>query len=145
MEHRRCIVPDSAPRTFGFAEHVVGIRGRELDPDAEVCAHVASDGSFKHRVGVKFEDVYDRTRLLWRACKCLMVKSIVSRRTCVVFILQEPHPHVVGVVVDAEQTLAEAMWGGGIDWSSHVSGQVEEGAGWFRASGADARCRCGFV
>ena len=48
-------VPDSAPRTFGFAEHVVGVRGREMDPDAKACAHPTSDNSFKHRVGVKLE------------------------------------------------------------------------------------------
>jgi hypothetical protein len=30
-------------------------------------------------------------------------------RTCVVFRLKEPHPHVVGVVVDYEQAVEEAM------------------------------------
>jgi hypothetical protein len=34
--------------------------GRELDPNAEVCAHLASDGSFKHIVGVKLEDLCER-------------------------------------------------------------------------------------
>jgi hypothetical protein len=38
-------------------------------------------------------------------------------RTCAVFRLKEPHPYVVGVVVDDEQVVAEAMWGGDIDWS----------------------------
>jgi hypothetical protein len=64
-------------------------------------------------------------------------------RTCVVFRLKEPHPHVVGVVVDYEQAIAETMWGGDIDWSLEISGQVEEGAGWFRASGSVARCNYG--
>jgi hypothetical protein len=67
-------------------------------------------------------------------------------RTCIVFRLQEPHPHVVGVVVvDDEQAIAEAMWGGDIDWSREISGHVEEWAGWFRASGGFARFSCGFV
>jgi hypothetical protein len=66
-------------------------------------------------------------------------------RTCVVFRLKEPHPHVVSVVVDDEQAIAEAMWGGDSDWSPEVSGQIEEGARWFRASGGVARCSCGFV
>ena len=66
-------------------------------------------------------------------------------RTCVVFRLKEPHPHVVGVVVDDEQALAEAMWGGDIDRAPEVSGQVEEGVGWLRASGCVAWCSCGFV
>ena len=64
MEHRRRIISDSAPRTFGFAEHVVGVRGRELDSDAEVCAHVAGKSNFKHRVQVKFYDRCERARLL---------------------------------------------------------------------------------
>jgi hypothetical protein len=66
-------------------------------------------------------------------------------RTCVVFRLQEPHPHVVGMVVDDKQAIAEAMWGGDVDRSPVVSEHVEEGAGWFRASGGVARCSCGFV
>jgi hypothetical protein len=66
-------------------------------------------------------------------------------RTCVVFRLKEPHPHVVGLVVDDEQALAEAMWGGHIDRSPEISGQLKEGAGWLRASGCVAWCSCGFV
>jgi hypothetical protein len=42
---------------------VVGVWGRELHPDAEVCAHMASDNSFKHIVGVKLEDRCERARL----------------------------------------------------------------------------------
>jgi hypothetical protein len=38
-------------------------------------------------------------------------------RTSIVFRLKEPHPHEVGVVVDDEHVVAEAMWGGDIDWS----------------------------
>jgi hypothetical protein len=48
-------------------------------------------------------------------------------------------------VVDDEQAVAEAMWGGDIVWSLDISGHVEEGAKWFRASGGVARCSCGFV
>jgi hypothetical protein len=66
-------------------------------------------------------------------------------RTCVVFKLKEPHPHVVGVVVDDEQAVAETMWGGDIDRAPKINGQVEEGVGWFRASGCVARCSFGFV
>jgi hypothetical protein len=66
-------------------------------------------------------------------------------RTCVVFRLKEPHPHVVGVVVDDEQAVAEAMWEGDIDMSPKISGQAEERAEWLRASGCFARCNCGFV
>jgi hypothetical protein len=65
-------------------------------------------------------------------------------RTCVVFILKEPQPHVVGVVVDDEQAVAETMWGGDIDRAPEISGHVEEGVGWFHASGCVARCNCGF-
>jgi hypothetical protein len=60
VEHRRSIVPDSVPWAFGFAEHVMGIGGRELYPDAEAGAHLAGDNSFKHIVGVKFNDRCER-------------------------------------------------------------------------------------
>jgi hypothetical protein len=39
---------------------------------------------------------------------------------CVVFRLEEPHPHVVCVAVDTEQALAEAMWG----WDIHSAPYV---------------------
>jgi hypothetical protein len=58
---RRCA--DSAPRAFGFAEHVMGIWGRELYSDAEACAHLAGDKSFNHRVRVEFYDRCERARL----------------------------------------------------------------------------------
>jgi hypothetical protein len=67
------------------------------------------------------------------------------QKNCFQLRLQEPHPYVVGVVVDDEQAIAEAMWEGDNDWSPAVSGHVEEGTGWFRASGGVARCSCGFV
>mmetsp|Transcript_14020 Transcript_14020/g.24847 ORF Transcript_14020/g.24847 Transcript_14020/m.24847 type:complete len:207 (-) Transcript_14020:420-1040(-) len=104
VEHRRCIVPDGAPGTFGLAEHVVGVWGRELYPDAEVCAHLASDSSFKHRVRVKFEDRCERARLgVMAGMQVFDVQEDGFQfRTCVVFRLKEPHPHVVGVVVDDE-------------------------------------------
>jgi hypothetical protein len=66
-------------------------------------------------------------------------------RTCIVFGLEEPHPHVMGVVVNDEQAVAEAMWGGDIDRSPEVGGHVEEGTGGFRAGNSVARCSCGFM
>jgi hypothetical protein len=36
-------------------------------------------------------------------------------RTRIVFGLEEAHPHVMGVVVNDKQTVAEAMWGGDVD------------------------------
>jgi hypothetical protein len=63
---------------------------------------------------------------------------------CVVFGLEEPHPHVMGMVVDDEQELAEAMWGGDINMTPKVRGHVE-GTGWFRASGGVAWCNNGLV
>jgi hypothetical protein len=36
-------------------------------------------------------------------------------RTRIVFGLEEPHSHVMGVVVNDEQALAETMWGGDVD------------------------------
>jgi hypothetical protein len=47
-ENRRSIVPDSAPRTFGFAEHVMGIGGRKLHPEAKASAHLAGDTNLKY-------------------------------------------------------------------------------------------------
>jgi hypothetical protein len=41
VEHRKSIALDSAPGTFGFAEHVMGIGSRKLHPDAEASAHMA--------------------------------------------------------------------------------------------------------
>jgi pyrimidine deaminase RibD-like protein len=34
--------------------------------------------------------------------------------------LQEPHPHVVCVVIDDEHAVAEAMWGWDIDMTPNV-------------------------
>jgi hypothetical protein len=111
VQHRRRIVPDSAPRTFGFAEHVVSVWGRELYPNAEVCAHMASGNNFKHIVGVKLEDWCERARLGVMAGMHVfdVQEDCFQLRTCVVFRVQEPHPHVVGVVVDDEQAVPEAM------------------------------------
>jgi hypothetical protein len=66
-------------------------------------------------------------------------------RTRIVFELEEPHPHVMGVVVNDEQAVAEAMWGGDVERSPEVRGRVEEGTGRFRACIGVARCNCGFV
>jgi hypothetical protein len=52
----------------------------------------------------------------------------------VVFGLKEPHPHVGSMVIDDEQAVAEAMWGGDLNLTPKIRGQVEKGAGWFRAS-----------
>jgi hypothetical protein len=64
---------------------------------------------------------------------------------CVVLALTEPHPHVMGVVVDDEEAVAEAMWGVDINWTLEVKGQVEKGTGGFRANGCVAWCRSGLV
>jgi hypothetical protein len=66
-------------------------------------------------------------------------------RTRIVFGLEEPHPYVMGVVVNDKQAVAEAMWRGDIDWSPEVRGHVEEGTGRFRAGSGVAQCKCGFV
>jgi hypothetical protein len=49
------------------------------------------------------------------------------------------------MVVDDEQALAEAMWGGDINLTPKVKGHVQEGTEWFRASSGVAGCRCGLV
>jgi hypothetical protein len=66
-------------------------------------------------------------------------------RACVVLALKEPHPHAMGVVVDDEQAVAEAMWGGDINWTLKVIGHVEKRTGGFRASGSVAWCNSGLV
>jgi hypothetical protein len=43
-------------------------------------------------------------------------------RTRIVFGFEEPQPHVMGVVVNDEQAVAEAMWGGDVDGSPEVRG-----------------------
>jgi hypothetical protein len=52
---------------------------------------------------------------------CMQVSNIqhdgFHLRARVVFGLKEPHPHVMCVVVDEEQAVAEAMWGGDIHWT----------------------------
>ena len=64
---------------------------------------------------------------------------------CVVLGLKEPHPHVMGMVVDDEQAVAEAMWGGDSNKNLKVRGHVEKGTGWFRASSGVAWCNSGLV
>jgi hypothetical protein len=68
VEHLKGIVPDCTPQAFGFAEHVMGIWGRELYPDAEAGAHPAGDSNFKHRVRVEFYDRCERALLGVMAC-----------------------------------------------------------------------------
>jgi hypothetical protein len=60
VEHRRSIAPDGSPWAFGFAEHVMGIGGKELYPDAKAGAYLAGDISFKHGVRVKSYDRCER-------------------------------------------------------------------------------------
>jgi hypothetical protein len=64
---------------------------------------------------------------------------------CVVFGVEEPHPHVMGMMVNDEQAVAEAMWGGDTNMTPNVSGHVEKGTGWFRASGGAAWCTSDLV
>jgi predicted RNA-binding protein YlxR (DUF448 family) len=48
---------------------------------------------------------------------CMQVSDIQQDgfhlRACVVSGLKKPHPHLVCMVVDDEQAVAEAMWGRG--------------------------------
>jgi hypothetical protein len=49
----RSIVPEGAPWSFNFAEHVMSIGGRKLHTDAQASAHVAYDKSLKDIVRVE--------------------------------------------------------------------------------------------
>jgi hypothetical protein len=53
VEHGRCVVADCALGAFGFAEHVVGIGGREFDTDAHASTHLPVRSSLKDKVRVK--------------------------------------------------------------------------------------------
>jgi hypothetical protein len=66
-------------------------------------------------------------------------------RACVVLGLKEPHPHVMGMVVDDEQAIAEAMWGGHINWTPKVRGQVDKGTGGFCTCNNVTWCNNGLV
>jgi hypothetical protein len=68
VEHRKSIVLDSAPWAFSFAEHMTGIWGKELYPDAEAGAHLVNGNNFKHKVRVEFYDRCNRARLGVMAC-----------------------------------------------------------------------------
>jgi hypothetical protein len=71
VEHRKSIVTDSAPWSFGFAEHMMGVWERDKYPDAEAGAHMAGDIIFKQRVRVEF---YDRCeRAWWGVMACMEV------------------------------------------------------------------------
>jgi hypothetical protein len=63
----------------------------------------------------------------------------------VIFVLQEPHPHVVCMMIDHEQAVAEAMGGWDIHMAPDVRGKVQHGAGWCRARSGVAGCNCGLV
>jgi hypothetical protein len=62
-----------------------------------------------------------------------------------VFGLKEPHPYVMCVVVDDEQAIAEATWGGDTHWTPKVRGHVEKGTGWFHASNSVVWCNNGLL
>jgi hypothetical protein len=68
VEHSISVVTDSAPGAFGLAEHVVGIGGRELYPNAKAGTHMAGDSTFEHRVRVKFDDRCERAGVGVMAC-----------------------------------------------------------------------------
>jgi hypothetical protein len=60
VEHRRGIVPDSAPGAFGFAEQVMSIGGRELHTYAQASTHLSGDNSINYIVRVELEDRCER-------------------------------------------------------------------------------------
>jgi hypothetical protein len=126
---------------------VVVIWGRELNPDAEAGAHLAGDNNFKHRVRVEFNDKCKRAGLGVMACMQVVYAHHdgLELSACVVFGLEEPQPHVMGMVVDDEKAVAETMWGGDMNKTPKVRGHVEKGTGWFRASNGVAWCSSGFV
>jgi glutaredoxin 2 len=70
---------------------------------------------------------------LVRVMACMQVCDVqhdgFQLRGRVVFGLKEPHLHVMCVVVDDEQAVAEAMWGGDIHWTPKVRAHVEKGTG----------------
>jgi hypothetical protein len=68
VEHCIRIVTESAPWAFGLAEHVVGIGGRELHPNAEAGTHMAGDNNLEHRVRVEFNDWCERAKVGVIAC-----------------------------------------------------------------------------
>jgi hypothetical protein len=53
--------------------------------------------------------------------------------------------HVVCMVVDDDQAIAEGMWGGDINWTPKIRGEVEKGTGRFCASSSVAWCSIGLV
>jgi hypothetical protein len=84
-----------------------------------------------------------------RVMACMQVFNVqydgFKLRVGVVFGLKEQHLHVMCVVVDDEQAVAEAMWRGDIHWTPKVKRQIEKGEGWFRASCSVAWCSSGLV
>jgi hypothetical protein len=84
-----------------------------------------------------------------RVMACMHVSNVqhdgFQLRASVVFGLKEPHPHVMSVVVDEEQAIAYAMWGGDGHWISKAIGHVRKGTGWFSASISVAWCNSGLV
>jgi hypothetical protein len=125
----------------------MGIGDRELHPNAEAGAHLAGDSIYKHKVRVEFNDWCERAGLGVMACmQVLNVQHYGFQLiACVVLALKEPHPHVMGMVVDDEQAVAEAMWGGDTNKNPKVRGHVEKGTGGFRASSNVAWCNTGLL
>jgi hypothetical protein len=85
-----------------------------------------------------------RTRVIGRdgvhaSVECPTRWFLAQRR--VVLGLKEPHPHVMGMVVDDEQPAVESMWGGDINTKGHV----EKGTGGLRTSNSVAWCSTGLM
>jgi hypothetical protein len=93
-----------------------------MHPHAKAVTHMAGDSSLEHRVKVEFYEWCERAGVGVMACmQVLDVHQYGFRlRACVVLALKEPHPHVMGVVVDDDQAVAEAMRGGDIKWTLEV-------------------------
>jgi hypothetical protein len=76
---------------------------------------------------------------------CDVHKDGFQLKARVVFGVKEPHPHVMCVVVDDDQAVTEATWGGDIQWTPKVRGHVEKGTGWLSARSSVALCKSGLV
>jgi hypothetical protein len=104
VEHCICIVPDYAPRAFDKAEHVVGIGSRELCTDTNASAHLPGRGGLKTRVRAKLDDGAKcaRMRMMAYVQVTQLHKNVFLLYARVLLGLEEPHPHVVGMVIDHE-------------------------------------------
>jgi hypothetical protein len=125
----------------------VGIWSRELNTDTHASAHLPGRGSLKNKVGVKLDDRGKSAGLRVMACMKMTQFEHDVFQLCarVLFGLQEPHPHVVRMVIDNEQAVAESMGGRDIDMGLDIRGKVQRRAGQFRARGGVARCKSSLV